>query len=362
MGLAADPSCTPGFDCASYLSMALDPTSAPHLPPQHAARILPALAVHALTWLGVPALSAFRWLAIAAFVVIGWMAYGDLRRVGSTPGVAATGTMWLWLVPWPFAYCLFDVAHAGYLWTFPAVMAMARLTASGRTTPVALIGAAASLCRQELLIATVLALAQIFWKRKDRKAVVLLVVVVLFFFGVQRFVAPTSGQVWQLIFQELTVANIAYSWLGWEFSGLAWAILPTLVLLRRPMASSLVEVPWLVAYVLAVFGLETLTAGLAGPGNFGRTALLALWPVWWLLARELVRPRRPWWICAASAVPIGYVVMRDGYTAVGPSWHVYRSVSVPVFGLIAPVLFAIVWWASLPNASARRSAGPVEPA
>lgn len=339
LGLATTPWCAPPFDCMSYLAMARDPLSARSIQPQHAARILPPALVYLLGRAGVEPLRAFQALTVAGFAALGRALYASFRLSGASPLAAGSGVLWLCVVPWPFANHFKDVAQAGFGWTFPAFLAIASLAERRRSAAIAAVGLAAALCRQELILAPVLALAEVAWRERRWRPLAWAAADVLAFAVVLRATSPGAQGYASGAMAGLTPRVVAATVLPWMVSGQLWAFLPMLAVAWRPVGAALRRAPWIACYVLAVLAVEIANARLAGPHNFGRLVLLAAFPVWWLTAREVLARAAPAWVWGATAVVWAcYAALRrDVIETAGPAIALPYGLSIPWFGLLAPL-------------------------
>lgn len=345
LGAATTPWCAAPFDCMSYLAMARDPLSAPSIQPQHAARILPSLLVYVMGGAGLEPLRGFQLLTVAAFAALGLALYASFRRAGAAPAAAGAGVLWLCLVPWPFANHFLDVGQAGLGWTFPAFLAIAWLVERRRAGAVAVVGLAAALCRQELLLAPVFALGELAWRERRWRPLAYLALVVAAFAAVLRAASPGAQGYAAQALSGLTPRDVAAAVLPWMVSGQLWAFAPMLALVWRPVAAALARSPWIPCYVAAALAVELANAKLAGPHNLGRLILLPAFPVWWLVAREVLARPAPGWVWGASAaVWSGYALLRrNTIETAGPAIPLPHGLSIPWFGLLAPlVVLALV--------------------
>jgi hypothetical protein len=331
-------------DMASYRAMAVDPLAYfGNLPPHHAQRALPSLAVWLLSSLtGLSVDAAFLLVSTLGVATAHAALYALLRRLSVFALPALVTVLLAGLSQWPVLYPLRNVWQACDAWGMALSALMVLATVEGRWKRMTVLAVLSVFVRQNLLVLGGAALLHLALRNHSRLALWGLAPL-LAAFGLNTLLA--GGGAGQVLFNHVAGRLVSLSsLLDALFSAdVPWLALPLLpLLLTRESVKAFTASWWLSLFVLATLGQALLVAHLSGIENTQRLVMPAFW-ILTVFAAPAIRSLCENRVMALlyASTPLTLPVSRLMWSGTAfQSWHNYRL--LPALFLAALLLANLI--------------------
>ena len=333
-------------DMASYRIMALDPLAYfGDLPPHHAQRVLPSLAVWLLSSLsGLSTDAAFRLVSALGIASAHAALYTVLRRLGVASLPSLASVLMAGLSQWPVFYPLRNVWQACDAWGMAMSALMVLATLEGRWKQLVILAVVSVFIRQNLIVLGCAALLHLAISGRSFRPLPGLAVL-LAAFGLNTAVA--GGGAGHALYNHVAGSLVSVSSLLEVLfkTDVLWLSLPFLPLfLTRESARAFVTNWWLSLFALATLSQALLVAHLGGIENTQRLIMSAFWILAVIAApaiRSLCENRLMTLLYAAT--PLTLLASRLLWNGTAfQSWHNYRL--LPTLFLAALLLANLAFY------------------
>jgi hypothetical protein len=334
-------------DMASYREMAIHPGSYfAGLPPHHAQRVLPSLAVWLLgAMFDMSPDAGFRLVSGLGIAVAHMGLFQISRRLGVCALMSLATVLLAALSQWPVTYPLRNVWQACDAWTFALAALMVLMTLERRWLALSICVAAAVFVRQNLPILGVSALLHLALSSRSSKPLLgAAAAVALFALNTMLAGGGAGGALFKHLAGDLIRPQVMLQqFFDTSLDGL---FLPLLPLLLLPVAlNSLKEQWWVLVFSLATIGQALLVAELGGVENTQRLVMPAIWilaPCAGLAAQRLFQGAALQTLYALTPATLALSrLVWDGTPL--QHWHNYRAMPA----IFLALLIAYAWAARL---------------